>query len=180
MTNYILIYNDCCFYEIVLLGYFMRYSSMGEQPCSYCMAEPTNRAHGKTIHTAEGFCVQADICLKDIDPNEVKSLIIPGGDITHIMGDELSSFLHSLNREKTCIAAICAGVSVLEEYGFLEGKNSIKTEEGLAVSDGLLVTARPNGYVDFAVETGKAIGLFMDDTDIEETLEFFKYHKTLV
>ena len=38
------------------------------------------------------------------------------------------------------------------------------------MSDGLLVTARPNGYVDFAVEAGKAIGLFTDEADIAETL----------
>ena len=32
MRNYFLIYEDCCFFEIVLLGYFMKYSSLGEQP----------------------------------------------------------------------------------------------------------------------------------------------------
>ena len=46
------------------------------------------------------------------------------------------------------------------------------------MSDGLLVTARPNGYVDFAVEAGKAIGLFTDEADIAETLDFFKFHKS--
>ena len=68
MTNYILIYDDCCFYEIVLLGYFMRYSNMGEQPCSYCMAVPAEGPHRDTIRTAEGFRVQADTYLEDIDP----------------------------------------------------------------------------------------------------------------
>lgn len=46
------------------------------------------------------------------------------------------------------------------------------------MSDGRLVTARPEGYVDFAVEVGKAIGLFSDEADIAETLDFFKYHKS--
>ena len=179
MTNYFLIYDECCFYEIVLLGYFMRYSGRGEQPCAYCAAGPADAAGRRTIRTAEGFCVQADVSLHDIDPSEVKALIIPGGDITHVMGEEVNAFLHSLNRETTCIAAICAGVSLLEQYGFLEGKRSIRTCEDIAVSDGLLVTARPNGYVDFAVEAGKVIGLFVDDDDIAETLEFFKYHKTM-
>lgn len=174
MTNYFLIYNDCCFYEIALLGYFMRYSSLGEQPCAYCAAGPAEGEAGRLIRTAEGFQVQADVCLGDIDPSDVKSVILPGGDISRVMGDELKAFLNSLDREKACIAAICAGVSVLEEYGFLEGKNTIRTSEDLAVSDGLLVTARPDGYVDFAVAVGKAIGLFVDEADVEETLEFFK------
>ena len=86
MTNYILIYDDCCFYEIVLLGYFMRYSNMGEQPCSYCMAVPAEGPHRDTIRTAEGFRVQADTYLEDIDPEEVTSFIIPGGDISRVRG----------------------------------------------------------------------------------------------
>ena len=98
MTNYILIYDDCCFYEIVLLGYFMRYSNMGEQPCSYCMAVPAEDPHRDTIRTAEGFRVQADTYLEDIDPEEVTSFIIPGGDISRVRGEDLSAFLHSLDR----------------------------------------------------------------------------------
>ena len=178
MRNYFLIYEDCCFFEIVLLGYFMKYFSLGEQPCAYCMAGSADDAGGGTIRTSEGFCVQADTFLKDIDPDEVTSFIIPGGDIAHVKGDELSAFLHRLNRDKSCICAICAGVDLLEEYGFLEGKNTIRTSKNLAVSDGRLITARPNGYVDFAVEAGKAIGLFSDEADIAETLDFFKYHKS--
>lgn len=180
MANYILIYDDCCFYEIVLLGYFMKHSGMGEQPCLYCMAEPKDGSYGNTVRTAEGFLVQVDRYLDEIDPAGVTSMIIPGGDIVHAMRDRLNDFLHLLDRDKTCIGAICAGVTLLEEYGFLEGKNSIRNSEGLAVSDGLLITARPNGYVDFAVEIGKAIGLFTDEADIKETLDFFKYHKTMV
>ena len=152
MRNYFLIYDDCCFFEIVLLGYFMKYSTLGEQPCAYCMAGSADDAGGGTIRTSEGFCVQADTFLKDIDPDEVTSFIIPGGDIAHVKGDELSAFLHRLNRDKSCICAICAGVDLLEEYGFLEGKNTIRTSKNLAVSDGRLITARPNGYVEFAVE----------------------------
>ena len=84
MRNYFLIYDDCCFFEIVLLGYFMKYSTLGEQPCAYCMAGSADDAGGGTIRTSEGFCVQADTFLKDIDPDEVTSFIIPGGDIAHV------------------------------------------------------------------------------------------------
>ena len=63
MRNYFLIYDDCCFFEIVLLGYFMKYSTLGEQPCAYCMAGSADDAGGGTIRTSEGFCVQADTFL---------------------------------------------------------------------------------------------------------------------
>ena len=86
MRNYFLIYEDCCFFEIVLLGYFMKYSSLGEQPCAYCMAGSADDTGSGTIRTSEGFCVQADTFLKDIDPDEVTSFIIPGGDIAHVRG----------------------------------------------------------------------------------------------
>ena len=33
-------------------------------------------------------------------------------------------------------------------------------------------------FFGFAVEAGKAIGLFTDEADIAETLDFFKFHKS--
>lgn len=180
MTNYFLIYEDCCFYEIVLLGYFMRYSGCGKQSCAYCLAESQPRKTSPLeIRTAEGFRVNADLLVKDIDPGDVKSLIIPGGDISHARSDALKALLLSLDPERTCIGAICAGVTLLEEYGLLEGRNTIRTSSAAAVRDGLLITARPNGYVDFAVEAGQALGLFTDEEDIRETVNFFKYHQSV-
>lgn len=183
MTNYFLIYNDCCFYEIVLLGYFMKYSAAGEQPCAYCMAGGNVKSNGlqtpdtAEIRTSEGFRVKPNVFLRDIRPEEVQSFIIPGGNIEHAGGEELKNFLLKLDQSTTAVGAICAGVDLLEAAGFLNGRSTVRTGNALAVRDGLLITARPNGYVDFAVEVGKAVGLFTDEDDIQETLDFFKYHK---
>lgn len=185
MTNYFLIYDNCCFYEIVLLGYFMKYSAAGEQPCAYCMAGGNEESGGSLtantaeIRTAEGFVVKPDIFIKDINPEDARSLIIPGGDIRCAGGEELKEFLLALSQRGAAIGAICAGVDLLEEIGLLEGRSSIRTSSALAVRDGQLITARPNGYVDFAVEMGKALGLFTDEDDIQETMDFFKYHKSV-
>lgn len=173
MTNYFLIYDDCCFYEIVLLGYFLKYSEREEQKISYCAADD------REIRTTEGFLVKPDITLNRIPVEEVQSFVIPGGAIENVSGDSLAGFLSRLNRNTTYLGAICAGVTLLEQYGFLKGKNSIRTSDGLAVRDGRLITARPNGYVDFAIEMGKALKIFKDEDSLDETIDFFKYHKTM-
>lgn len=173
MTNYFLIYDDCCFYEIVLLGYFLKYSEQEIQNVKYCAAE------NREIRTTEGFLVTPDVSFNDIPAEDVRALIIPGGAIENVMSESLNDFLSGLNREMTFLGAICAGVTLLEQYGFLDGKNSIRTSDDLAVRDGMLITARPNGYVDFAVEMGKALEIFRDEASISETVEFFKYHQTM-
>ena len=42
-----------------------------------------------------------------------------------------------------------------------------------------LKTARANAYVDFAIETTKELGLFDDEEDLQETIDFWKYHKMM-
>ncbi len=171
MNNYFLIYDDCCFYEIVLLGYFLRYSSSGEQPMFYCSKG------GRDINTAEGFTVKADIAVEDIAPEEVRALIIPGGPINNVMGTETASLLTAAADHGAVIGAICGGVELLEKCGILEGRSSVHTTESDVTTDGKIVTALPNAYVDFAVEVGKLLDVFVDEADIEETLDFFKFHK---
>ncbi len=43
--------------------------------------------------------------------------------------------------------------------------------------DGNVITARANAYADFAIEAGKALDLFEDETDLQETIDFWKYYK---
>ncbi len=116
MTNYFLIYDDCCFYEIVLLGYFLKYSEQEIQNVKYCAAE------NREIRTTEGFLVTPDVSFNDIPAEDVRALIIPGGAIENVMSESLNDFLSGLNREMTFLGAICAGVTLLEQYGFLDGK----------------------------------------------------------
>ncbi|WP_175406469.1 hypothetical protein [Bacillus sp. FJAT-27264] len=42
-----------------------------------------------------------------------------------------------------------------------------------------IVTALPNGYVDFALELGKLMNIYKDKADYQETIEFFKYFKSV-
>ena len=40
-----------------------------------------------------------------------------------------------------------------------------------------IITARANAYVDFAVEIAKKLNLFTSEEDMQETIDFWKYHK---
>ena len=57
-------------------------------------------------------------------------------------------------------------------------KSTHSTEED-CVSDEGIITARANAYIDFAIEIGKALKLFVNEADLQETIDFWKYHKRM-
>ena len=42
-----------------------------------------------------------------------------------------------------------------------------------------VITARANGYVDFAIEVAKKMGLFEDETDLKETIAFWRNYQRM-
>ena len=124
MKDVFIIYNTCCFYEIVILNYFM--SCTG---CDVLLCSPD----GNPIRTTEGYRVSADMTLKDVDTELIRSFIIPGGDISCINNAFLHQFLQNLKKKEVLIAAICAGVNLLDDAGILKGISS-RSPEGLSDS----------------------------------------------
>ena len=85
--------------------------------------------------------------------------------------------MRNVLERKGIIAGICAGVDVLEHAGILEGIDSThSTELDVAITDHV-ITARANGYVDFAIEVAKKMNLFEDENDLEETIAFWREYK---
>ena len=80
MKNVFLIYDDCCFYEIVILNYFMKFTGQDVVICSL---------NGSAITCMEGYSVNVDMALKDVEIDNIKSFIIPGGDIKNICNEEI-------------------------------------------------------------------------------------------
>ena len=80
MKNVFLVYDDCCFYEIVILNYFMKFTGQDVVICSL---------NGSAITCMEGYSVNVDMALKDVEIDNIKSLIIPGGDIKTICNEEV-------------------------------------------------------------------------------------------
>ena len=168
MKDIVLLYNDCCIYEIVILNYFLKITGSDLVFCSL---------DGEKITATEGYSIQPDAALKNIDLSEVRSFIVPGGDISHIDQDIVYDCLKTLHSRNVPIAGICAGVDVLDKAGLLEGIRSTHMEEYDCILDNNILTARANAYVDFAIEAAKALDLFEDEADLQETIAFWKEFK---
>jgi transcriptional regulator GlxA family with amidase domain len=118
--NYFIIYEDCCFYEIVILNYFMKFTN---QELSFCTPG------GKSITCMEGFRVAADRSIDEIELSKAKSIILTGGNIKHVKSEKVTKLLQEANEKGILIGAICAGVDILEEAGLLQGINSTHSTE---------------------------------------------------
>jgi len=167
MKDIFLVYNTSCFYEIVILNYFLSVSNCDMVFCSL---------DGQSIKTMEGFSVNVDMSLKDIDKEQIRSFIVPGGYISAVDYEGVHTYLQDLKGRGVIIGGICAGVDVLEHAGILEDVKSTHSTDEDVVSDGNIVTARANGYVDFAIEVAKKLDLFVSEEDLQETIDFWKYH----
>lgn len=169
-------------FEVILANYFMK--TKGEIV--------TVGIDYKIITSHEGFKTIPHTTLKEVDISDVDLFLIPGGQPDILLKNEdLHKFLVNLNGKNKIIAAICAAPIHLSKAGILnsrkfttslpvdkfsEFKNGIYVNESVVV-DGNIITAKPNGYVDFAIEIGKIMNVFKDEADLQETIQFFKYFK---
>ncbi len=169
MKTVVLLYETCCIYEIVITNYFLQCSG-------HEMVFTT--IDGETVTAQERFSLNATCSLKDIDPKEVELLLVPGGDIASIANEEVYSFIRAVVDNRHLVAGICNGVDELENAGILNGIESTHSvKEDLVVGE-YVITARANMYVDMAIAIGKKMSLFADEADLQETIDFWKFHKT--
>lgn len=102
---------------------------------------------------------------------------MPGGETANIDDTVVTDIIGKLRQRNVLIAGICAGVDVLDKAGILKDIRSTVRAEEDCVRDGNVITARANAYVDFAIEAAKALDLFEDEADLQETISFWKYHQ---
>lgn len=168
MKDVFLLYDTSCFFEIVILNYFMSLTGCEVVFCSL---------DGKPVRATEGYLVQVDMALKDVKKEQVRSFVVPGGDISCIDTGEVWSYLQELKSRQILTGGICAGVDLLEHAGVLNDLKSTTSVDADIVNEHHVVTARANAYVDFAIEIAKELELFEDEADLQETVDFWKYHK---
>lgn len=168
METVVILYNTCCIYEIVILNYFLQYTNKKVVFVS---------VDGKPITSMEGYSMNVSKQLTDIDATKVELMVVPGGNIKEIDNALVYGYIRNVMANKGILAGICAGVDVLDHAGILEGIDSThSTELDVAVTDHV-ITARANGYVDFAIEVAKKMNLFEDEHDLKETIEFWREYK---
>lgn len=168
MKDVFLLYDTCCLYEIVILNYFMSVTGCDVIFCSL---------DGKPVKAAEGYQISVEAALKEVREEQIRSFIIPGGDISLIDQEETRRCLCDLKSRDVLIGGICAGVDMLERAGLLKGIKTIYSEDTELANDHRVITARANGYVDFAIEVARELGLFTDEADLQETVDFWRDHK---
>ena len=95
-----------------------------------------------------------------------------------IDNEEVYSFIRAVVGNKHLVAGICNGVDELDNAGILEGIESTHSVKEALIVGEYVITARANMYVDMAIAIGKKMNLFADEEDLQETIDFWKLHKT--
>lgn len=129
---------------------------------------------------AHGVPVTADLLFGDIDFQEVRMIILPGGmpGTTNLMKyAPLTEKLQQFAKEGRPLGAICAAPMALAAAGVLKGKKATIYEgmesqlkdavptEGNVVTDGSIITSKgPGTAMDFAL----ALIRFLDSEDKEQ------------
>ena len=116
--------------------------------------------NGKTVYGGHVIGVEADITIDQIDLTDLDMLVLPGGlgGVASIRACQQAmdaiSFAHQNGKY---LAAICAGPTVLADFGFTDGMNCVcypGCESGMgsasilndaAVQDGFLITGSSVG-----------------------------------
>ena len=71
---------------------------------------------GKPVRAMEGFSVNVDMPLEALDKEQIRSFILPGGNISEIDTPEVEAYLQALMEREILIAGICAGEAVLSKF----------------------------------------------------------------
>jgi putative intracellular protease/amidase len=147
---------------------------------------------GLDITSSGGLKISPDLSIKQLNPDGISVLILPGGSAWEdksIKGiDKLVETLHSNNKT---IAGICGATVFLGQKGYLDNvkhtsnaleylkymateyKGEKLYQSDLSVTDKKIITANGFSPIEFAREIFKEIEL-KNETDIEKWYQLFK------
>jgi putative intracellular protease/amidase len=115
-----------------------------------------------------GIALRATHSYADVRPEEYRVVIVPGGDTKSVLENEtLVGILRTAHDAGAAFGAICAGPLLLARAGLMKGRRFThgygpdspspywqdgSYEDQPVVVDGNIVTAKPQAYIDFAIE----------------------------
>jgi 4-methyl-5(b-hydroxyethyl)-thiazole monophosphate biosynthesis len=166
MKALVIFYPECIEFEAILAAQMLH-----EENLTIDVATED----GKDYCGPSGISLRATHRFDQVKPEEYGVVIIPGGDTSTVAENEtLIEILKAAQAGGATCGAICAGPALLGKAGLLAGRrfthgyganSKLPYWEGgtyvdqLVVTDGKIVTAQPQGYIDFAVELLYAAGL---------------------
>jgi putative intracellular protease/amidase len=174
MKSLAILYPNCISFEILLACEILN----NKFPVD--VATPDGSDH----IASNGLTIKSNLSFKTVNPTDYKTILVPGGDPAAVINNQsLKEILQKAYSNKSIIGAICAGPVLLEQAGLLNQrkiahgyagpqkdwllnkgyfKNTLLTDEPIIV-DQQIVTARPEAYIDFAIEIGVLAGCVKPD-----------------
>jgi len=162
----VIFYPDCIEFEAILAAQVLH-----EEGLTIDIATPD----GSDYLGPSGIALRATHRYADVHPEEYRVVIVPGGDTKSVLENEtLLGILRTAHSKGATFGAICAGPRLLGRAGLLKGRHFTHGygpdsplpdwKEGTyldqpVVVDGNLVTAKPQAYIEFAIELLYAAGL---------------------
>jgi len=162
----VIFYPDCIEFEAILAAQLLH-----EENLPIDVATPD----GADYLGPSGIALRATHSYAEVRPEEYAVVIVTGGDTSSVLENEtLLGLLRAANQAGATFGAICAGPRLLGRAGLLKGRrfthgygadSRLPDWEGgsyvdqLVVVDGNIVTAKPQAYLDFAVDLLYATGL---------------------
>jgi 4-methyl-5(b-hydroxyethyl)-thiazole monophosphate biosynthesis len=162
----VIFYPDCIEFEAILAAQVLS----GEN-----LAIDVATPDGADYLGPSGIALRATHSYADVHPEEYRVIIVPGGDTKTVLENEtLIGILKAAHSAGTTFGAICAGPLLLAKAGLLKGRRFThgygadsplpywqdgSYQDHPVVVDGNIVTAKPQAYIDFAIEVLYAAGL---------------------
>ena len=160
MNTYIFLYPETSFFEVNLAAYFMK--TKGNV---FIVTEREN----KIVYTNEGVSIISDAFIDEVKVEDIDVFIICGGEIKNIFNKPLLyKMIKECKENHKIVGGICAGRELIKNaIGLVDHSEKTCVIDEIILSPGY-------EYVDFALEVGKMADIFEDETDYEETINFFK------
>lgn len=163
----LLLYPGCIFNEVALALELLA------QKFEVLAATPDGTDH----KASNGLTISVKSAYSELSLDHCAGILIPGGDPGSVKdNDDLAEVLATAHGKGILLAAICAGPFVLAKAGILKGKKiahgydqerlrflvtffaGVTLTDLPIVKDGNILTAKPEAFIDFAVELAAQLG----------------------
>lgn len=166
-TVVVALYPGCISFEVALAAELLskKYQIINATPDGLDIADST------------GLPLKAQMSYSEVSLDACRAILVPGGNPDSIVHNkEIDRILIEACDRGLLIAGICAGPSVLAKAGILRGKKiahgyrpeqfeflaevfrDVTLTDSLFVADGIILTAKPEAHIEFAVEIACRLG----------------------
>lgn len=142
------------------------------------------------VKGAGGLFIIPELSIEEVNPLDYDALIIPGGNPSEYLQEKaLFKLINEMNEAGKTLAAICAGPVALARAGVLSGRSYTMSDDPADYSffpetgfyndyiivDKKIITAKAEGYAEFAIAIGDTLEIFNDNKDRKAWEDLFRH-----